>query len=159
MKNTIMVLSLVTLISSCGKDNSTGSVTEVEGRDPISTRDIDSFVGVYDLFRNDTDDCGGSLQIVKVCDGVQARSSSLVNQSFCNVNKGEIKTGDNRSSTTVTFEENTLTSISKIFDERSTPPGEVKQIISHSLSFDNEGNLLKRSESKNGQSSCLYQKR
>ncbi|MBY0412543.1 MAG: hypothetical protein K2Q18_00185 [Bdellovibrionales bacterium] len=157
MKNTILILSLVAMLSGCGK--SENSVTEVRGGESLSTFDLDSLVGSYDILRTDSDDCSASLRIVKVCDGIQVRGSNSINQSFCNINKGEIKTGDNRGATTVTLETNVLKSVSLLFDERSTPPGNVKQVSTNILTLDSEGNLLKLAELKTGKSSCLYQKR
>lgn len=158
MKKIIMILSLVTIISSCGKDEGAKSPAEVDGRDPILTGDIDSFVGSYDLVQADSEDCGVSVQIIRACDGIQIRSTQSGNKSFCNVNKGEIITGDKRSSSNVTFEENVVKSVANIFDERSIPAGQIKEVITHTLSINAEGELLKQLESKAGISSCLYQK-
>jgi hypothetical protein len=159
MKKIILILSLVLLLSACGKKDNAENLSEVKGDNPISIGDVDSFIGAYDLIRMDTEDCGASLQIIKVCDGLQVRSNNLGNQSFCNINKGEIRTADNRSSTTNTYEDNILKSEIFIFDERSTPPGGVKEIFTNTLSIDANGNLLKLADLKTGKSSCLYQKR
>lgn len=159
MNKLILIMSFAALLSACGKKDGGRAVTEVNGNDPISARDIDSFVGVYDLLTSNNEVCGASIQIVKVCDGVQVRSNTLENKSYCNINKGEIRTGDNRSSTNVTFENNILKSVSLIFNERSTPPGDVKEIITNKLSTDENGNLVKELESPKGLSSCVYEKR
>ena len=159
MKNIIMILGLTAILSACGSKGDSGSVSEVEGRDPITVADIESFVGIYDLVQADTDDCAASLQITRVCDGIQIRSNTSVKQSFCNVNKGEIKTGDNRSSTTVTLEENVLKSIATIFDERSVPAGSIKDVYTNVLTLVSNDQLLKEADVKTGKSRCLYEKR
>ena len=163
MKKVILIMSLLILASSCGKKENTAAVSEATGISPIDVTivslSLDSLEGVYDLISTDAEDCGASIQIIKRCEGVQVRNNNLRNESYCNVNKGEIKTGDNRSSTTVSLESNLLKSVVLIFDERSTPPGKVKQVLTSSLSMDENGNLLKIAESQAGKSKCLYQKR
>lgn len=159
MKKTILILSLATLLSACGKKESTEAVTEIKGSDPLTVADIDSFVGVYDLVRMDSEDCAASLQIIKLCGGVQVRNNHSASLSFCNVNKGAIITGDNRSSKNVTLEANVVKLVSLVFDERSTPPGKVKQKTTDSLTLEAGGVLRKFSDSKALQSLCFYQKR
>lgn len=150
-------MSLGIVLCACGKKEIAQPVQEIKGNDPLTEFNIDSFVGNFDLINTESGDCAASMQIIKVCEGVQARNNHLASQSFCNINKGEISTGDKRSSTTVTLEANVIKSVSLIFDERSTPPGRVKQVVTNSLTFEEGGNLRKISESK--QSNCLYQKR
>ena len=158
MKKSILILSLGLMLSACGKNNENGpAVQEINGSDPLTTFSIDSFVGNYDLVNAESGDCAASMQIIKICEGVQARNNHLASQSFCNVNKGEVHTGDKRSSTTVTLEGNVIKSVSLIFDERSTPPGRVKQVVTNTLAIEADGLLRKISDSK--QSHCLFQKR
>lgn len=152
-------MSLITLLTSCGKKESAVAVQEIQGSDPITSTDVNTFVGVYDLIRMDTENCGASIQIIKLCEGLQLRSNNLGPEQFCNINKGEIRTGDNRSSTIVTLEANVLKSVVSIFDERSTPPGSVKLMFTNTLTLDGAGNLLKVSDLKSRKSRCLYQKR
>ncbi|MBC7428174.1 MAG: hypothetical protein H7336_06155 [Bacteriovorax sp.] len=159
MKKIILFMTLVTILSACGKKESTVAPAELKGSDPLTVTGVESFVGDYDLIRMDTEDCGAGLQIIKLCEGVQVRNNHSAAESFCNINKGEIKTGDNRSSKNVTFEGNVIKSVALIFDERSTPPGKVKQTLISILTLEADGTLRKLSDSKAGQSSCVYQKR
>ncbi|MBC7714019.1 MAG: hypothetical protein H7177_11815 [Rhizobacter sp.] len=149
-------MSLAAILSACGKKESAATATEIKGSDPLTVTSVDSFVGDYDLVRMDTDDCGASLQIVKLCDGVQVRNNHSASESFCNINKGEIVTGDNRSSKNVTLDGNVIKSVSLIFDERSVPPGKVKQTVISLLTLGADGSLRKFTD---GKSSCFYQKR
>ena len=160
MKKMIMILSFVTLVSSCGKSNDSVVSGQVTGNGTLTTNGtIDSFEGVYDLIRMDTEDCEGSIELIKKCEGLQLRHNRLETENFCNINKGELKTGDNRSSTKVTLLDNVLKSVVLIFDERSIPAGKVKSTFTNTLTLDSEGNLLKVSDLKNRKSRCLYQKR
>jgi hypothetical protein len=160
MNKIILSLSLITLLSACGKKESAPVPEVVTGKDPLTTIiDIDSLVGTYDLIREDAGECGTSIQLNKRCEGIQLIDRETGNESFCNINLGEITTGDNRSSTNVTLEENVLKSVVLIFDERSTPPRNVKEIFTNSITLDEDGNIFKVSDLRNKKSSCLYQKR
>ena len=150
-------MSFAFLLTACGKKESSPSSPEVKGNDPLTVFNIDSFVGNYDLINADSGDCAASMQIIKVCDGVQTRNNHLASQSFCNINKGEITTADNRTSTTVTMETNIIKSVQLIHDERSSPPGNVKQTVTNTLTIESDSNLRVVSDSK--QNNCLYQKR
>ena len=159
MKKTILVMCLALVLSACGKKDGVAPVTEIKGVDPITVMSAESFVGEYDLINMDSEDCGASLQIIKLCEGVQVRNNHSASESFCNINKGEIKTGDNRSSKNVTLEGNVIKLVALIFDERSTPPGKVKQTTVSILTLEADGTLRRLKDSTAGQSSCLYQKR
>lgn len=164
MKTIILIMSLVTILSACGKKEGVAVLTEIKGSDPLneeiggsteSTIKVDNFIGVYDLVGIDEGDCGASLQIINLCGGVQVRNNHFATESFCNINKGEVITGDNRSSKNVTMEANVIKSVSLLFDERSTPPGRVKQTLISILTLEADGTLRKLKQT----SSCLYQKR
>ena len=158
MNKIILFMSLAIVLSACGKkDSSQALQQEVKVNDPLTVFNIDSFVGNYDLINTERGDCAASMQIIKLCEGVQARNNHLASQAFCNINKGELSTADNRSSTTVTLEANVIKSIQSIYDERSTPPGNVKQVITNTLTIEGDGNLRSLSDSK--QNNCLYLKR
>lgn len=160
MNKIILSLGLLTLLLACGKKDNAPDAEVVTGKDPLTTIiDIDSLVGAYDLIRTDAGECGTSIQLNKRCEGIQLIDRETGNESFCNVNLGEITSGDNRSSATVTLEANVLKSIVLIFDERSTPPGSVKEIFTNSITLDEDGNIFKVSDLRNKKSSCLYQKR
>lgn len=163
MKKLFIVISLLSLVSSCGSKKTAEAAKEVKGTEPIVVTDeiltLEALEGEYDLLRADTENCGAAITIIKRCEGVQVRNSNFRHESYCNVNRGEIKTGDNRSSTTVTLEAKKLKTVSLIFDERSTPPGKVKQTFESSLSFDENGDLLKVADLSAGKTICLYKKR
>lgn len=162
MMKLILVLSVLALVSGCGSKGESSASQEVKGTDPITAGDgnitLGSLVGNYDLLRADTDNCGESIQIVERCEGVQVKNTNFRNESYCNVNKGEIRTGDNRSSITVSLSDKVLLSVAKIFDERAYPPGNVKQTFTSSISLDENGNLFKVAENAAGKTICLYQK-
>ncbi len=152
-----MIMSLGIVLSACGKNESSQASQEIKGNDPLSEFSIESFTGNFDLISTESGECAASMQIIKVCEGVQARNNHLASHSFCHINKGELVSGDKRSATTVTFEARAIKSTSLIFDGRSSPPGRVKQVVTNTLSFEKDGNLRFASDSK--QSICLYQKR
>ena len=158
MNKIILIMSFAILLSACGKkDNSQALQQEIKGNDPLTVFTIDNFIGDYDLINTESGECAASMQIIKLCDGVQARNDHLASQSFCNINKGEITTADNRTSTTVTMETNIIKSVQLIHDERSSPPGNVKQTVTNTLTIESDSNLRVLSDSK--QNNCLYQKR
>jgi len=158
MQKIIMIMGFGVMLAACGKNNENAQpVQEINGSDPLTTFNIDSFVGNFDLVNAENGDCAASMQIIKICEGGQARNNHLASQSFCNVNKGEVRSGDKRSSTTVTLDGKVIKSVALIFDERSVPPGRVKQVVTNTLTLEDDVHLRKVSDSK--QSNCLYQKR
>ena len=166
MKTIILILSLITLLSACGKKDNTpapaaapGTTEVVKAIEPVKVVEAETFEGVYDLVEMETGDCDASIQLIKRCEGLQLQGNNFKHEEFCNINKGVLKTGDNRSSTNVTLEGNVLKSVVLIFDERLTPPENVKNTFTNTLTLEANGKLQKLSDLKSRKSSCHYQKR
>lgn len=159
----ILIICSSLILSACGSKGGSPAVVSVtrpvESSEAVTVLSIDSFIGNYDLIEMGEGDCGASLQIIKLCEGVQVRNNHSASESFCNINKGEIKTGDNRSSKNVTFESNAIKSVALLFDERSIPAGQVKKTTIKILTLENGGILRKLSKSDTEDNSCIYQKR
>lgn len=167
MKRIILILSLITLLSACGKKANTPAAAAASGTtevvvkavEPVKVVEPETFEGVYDLVEIETGDCDASIQLIKRCEGLQLQGNNFKHEEFCNINKGELKTGDNRSSTNVTLEGNVLKSVVLIFDERLTAPDNVKNTYTNTLTLEFSGKLQKLSDLKSRKSNCHYQKR
>lgn len=171
MRKILFPVLLITILSSCGKDNkvsSSGGTGEGTGVTPIETSKIE-FVGNYDLVilnRMETFDCAASIRIIKDCSGYQLISNNTMEvEEFCNVNRGEIRNNarpsretnrnppnpdNNQSTTIVTQEGNQLKSVLKVGPNLA---------FTNTLTLSAEGVLTKVSHLKSRNSHCTYQKR
>jgi hypothetical protein len=159
MKKLIILFIFSVLLISCGKSNqvATGN-NSVTGNNSIEVSSS-NFIGIYDLVRMESDDCGASIRIVADCNGVKLLSNNLGPEEFCNINLGE-SIIRNRTSTTVTQQGNQLQSIVRILEDGRNSPGRPQITFSNTLTLSDDGNTLaKISNLKSRVSRCLYQKR
>jgi hypothetical protein len=87
MKTLLIVLSLMTVATACGKSSNKVS-SSAEGNNIGISNPITAvnFVGVYDLVRSDTPDCGASVRIVSECGGYRLHSNHTMRpEEFCNI--------------------------------------------------------------------------
>ena len=156
------------LLISCGKSNQVSSNNSVTGNNSVLV-ESSNFIGVYDLVKMESDDCGASVRIVAECNGIKLLSNNLGPEEFCNINQGEIissndpRDGRNKTSTLVTQEGNQLKSVIKILDNGRNEPGRtggMQLTFTNTLTLSNDGSTLSKiSHLKSRESRCLYQKR
>ena len=156
MKQLILLFILSIILISCGKANQVSSNNIITGNNPIQINPS-SFIGVYDITRVESENCGVSIRIVGECNGLRILSNNSGPEDFCNINRGEIISRD-RTSITVTHEGKRLQSIVKIYNDGRTTGGRIT--FSNVLLLNSNGTeLTKLSTLKNRISRCIYQKR
>ena len=156
MKQLILLFILSIILSSCGKTNQVSSSANTYGNSPLQTNPS-NFIGVYDLIRMESDNCGVSIRIVGECNGVRILSNNSGPEDFCNINQGEIISRD-RTSTTVTQDGNRLQSIVRIFNDGPMNGSQIT--FSNMLLLNSNGTeLTKLSTFKSRITRCIYQKR
>lgn len=145
MKNSICLLALLLLASSCGKTNvvKTGTAAPtIENLETVNSN-FSKFEGTYDLIQMRLGDCGASIQIVPECSGLKLLSNNTGPEDFCNINRGG-------GSITNTIEGNTLKSVVTISNDIR---------FTKTLALRNNGILEKISQQKGRNSHCIYLKR
>lgn len=162
MKNLLLVLSVVAVVSSCGKQNNVNS-GDTAGNNGLVASNVVNFEGNYDIVKMSSYDCGASLTIVKECNGYIVRNNVSRNaEDFCNVNKGEQRLGSNDRNppppdrippspdgVVVTQQANELKSVVRVGNMAFT----------NTLTLESNGQLRKISNLKSRNIQCIFQKR
>jgi hypothetical protein len=159
MKTLLIVLSLMTVATACGKSSNKVS-SSAEGNNIGISNPITAvnFVGVYDLVRSDTPDCGASVRIVSECGGYRLHSNHTMRpEEFCNItnaphqnNPGNISPPPDRDGKVVVLEGNQLKSIHRVGPNR---------VFTSTLTLNANGVLVKVSDLKSRQSRCVFETR
>jgi hypothetical protein len=162
MKNSVLILLITIVFSSCGKSNNINS-TETSGTSGFNTYSnaLANFEGNYDLISMGSDDCGASIQIIRDCDGLKLLSNHLGPEEFCNINKGEMR------STIVTLQANELKSVVNVDandrdnrNQRNDPRNPQNRVrFTNTLTLYKDRTLVKISNLKSRTSRCVYLKR
>ena len=176
MKKIIIFLLFAITITSCGKSNNTiksDQPTSSSGTAALNTysNSLLNFEGNYDLVRMMDNNCGASIQIIRICDGLKLLSNSFDSEEFCNINKGKIN------SRIVTLQGNELKSVLSGFgnsrddgrdnerdderDRRNDPHRDPQNriAITNTLILNTDRTLIKTSNFANTISRCVYLKR
>lgn len=166
MKNVFLLLSLVTVLASCGKDNKvsteqlygsgTGASSGTNGLEVGNINGV-NFEGNYDVVRMDSPECGASIRIERVCNGYRLLSNNTdAAQDFCNVNRGESKLvrpdrnpPNPDGSVVVTQSANQLKAVVRVNQRTYT----------NVLTLENNGILVQDSNFKTRNGHCVFQKR
>jgi hypothetical protein len=169
MKNLLLLLSVVALISCGSKNNNavdSGTVTTgTNGLDTGVVSNLVNFEGEYYTINQGNPDCGAIVAIERACNGYRFHSNVSSNaEDFCNVNKGEMRItrdeGRNPpnpdrnppnpdSAVVVTQQANLLRATVRIANRSFT----------NTMTLDNNGILTKVTDLKGRSSRCVFKKR
>jgi hypothetical protein len=158
MKQILMIMSLATVIASCGANNkvNSGAAPHI---DELQPGPLTSFEGDFYLIENreNTFDCGFNLEVRRQCDGyILVSNNRMGPEEFCNINQGgrvNSRNNPGRGSSdliTVTQAGNVIKSEVNVGPNR---------VYTTTLSLDANGILTKVSRLKGRDSNCVYRKR
>lgn len=171
MKNLLLLLSVVAVVSCGSKNNNSvdsGSVANT-GTNSLDTGVIPSnlvnFEGEYYTVNQGNPDCGSLVAIERACNGYRFHSNVSNNaEDFCNVNKGEMRINREEgrnppnpdrnppnpdSAVVVTQQANQLRATVRIANRSFT----------NTMTLEGNGILTKVTDLKSRSSRCVFQKR